>query len=80
MTSDIFLEAMRARPFRSFVLEMTDGRTIRVSHPELIAHKPGATTAIVMRGDAFVMIDLSEVTDLKFRTEEPRTTETGGGT
>ena len=51
-----------ARPFRPFVMCMTNGRCLRVEHPEFLASSPTGRVAILFgEGDAFEMIDLLHV-------------------
>jgi hypothetical protein len=53
-----------ARPFRQFILHLSDGREVRVSHPELLAR--GGATAVVFEqpGNHMRIIDLAQVTEL----------------
>jgi hypothetical protein len=58
MTTETLQDAIRRQPFEPFVLHLADGRKVPVEHPELIAHKAGSRTAVVVRGDGFEHIDL----------------------
>ena len=51
---------------------MADGRSLPVTHPELIAYKTGTRTAIVVYDDSFEFIDLLLATGLKFRRARER--------
>jgi hypothetical protein len=48
MTTERLVSAHKAAPFRPFTLRMVDGRTYRISHPELFAYKPGTRTAVAL--------------------------------
>jgi hypothetical protein len=55
----------RARPFRPFVIHMGDGRSVRVTHPELLAR--GGRTLVVFEqpGNRMRIVDLMLVTELE---------------
>jgi hypothetical protein len=50
--SEQLREVHQSRPFRPFVLHLTDGRKLRVSHPEAMAVTPGGRTAYIVTGEA----------------------------
>ena len=51
-----------ARPFRPFVIHLTDGTGLVVEHPEFLARSPTGRTAILYgKGDSFEMIDLLHI-------------------
>ena len=63
-----------ARPFRPFVLHMTNGRRLRVQHPELLARSSTGRTAILYgSGDSFEMIDLLHVMSISVGNGRERT-------
>ena len=64
------LEALhQARPFRPFIMHLTDGRSVRVAHPELLAR--GGRTLVVFEqpGNHMRIIDLMLVTELSLNGE-----------
>jgi len=62
MTIDGLKQLHDARPFRTFVMRMTNGRTLRVKHPEMLARSLTGRIAILFGdGDSFEMIDLLHV-------------------
>ena len=68
MTIEHFRAALRAVPFRPFVMHLADGREVPVRHPELaVATSTGRTTVVVQPDDTLAIIDLLLVTDLEFR-------------
>jgi hypothetical protein len=68
MTIEHFRAALRAVPFRPFVMHLADGREVPVRHPELaVATSTGRTTVVVQPDDTLTIIDLLLVTDLEFR-------------
>ena len=56
--------AHKARPFRSFTLHMTDGRTCHVPHPEFLSRSPSGRTVVLQGGD-----DNLSILDLLLLTE-----------
>ena len=60
MTIDQLREIPQARPFKPFVLQLSDGSEVKVSHPECLAfHPKGNRTAIVaLPNDGFKAIDV----------------------
>ncbi len=68
MTIEYFRAALRALPFRPFVMHLADGREVPVRHPELaVSTSTGRTTVVVQPDDTLTIIDLLLVTDLEFR-------------
>lgn len=68
MTIEHFRAALRAVPFRPFVMHLADGREVPVRHPELaVSTSTGRTTVVVQPDDTLTIIDLLLVTDLEFR-------------
>ena len=66
----------RARPFRPFTIHLGDGRSVRVTHPELLAR--GGRTLVVFEqpGNRMRIVDLMLVTELQVngdgRTRSPK--------
>ncbi len=68
MTLEQFRSALKAEPFRPFVMHLADGREIPVGHPELVVStSTGRTTVVVQPDDTLNIIDLLLVTDLEYR-------------
>ena len=68
MILEHFRDALRAQPFRPFVMHLADGREIAVRHPGLVvATSTGRTTVVVQPDDSLNIIDLLLVTDLESR-------------
>jgi hypothetical protein len=60
-------EALRAQPFRPFVIHMRDGREVKVDHPDFVAMSQTGRYAIVwLEEDSWEEIELFLVTSLKF--------------
>lgn len=51
MTSDRIRAALRAEPFRPFVLRTTGGRDLNVAHPELLILSPNGRTLVLFGND-----------------------------
>ncbi len=70
MTTPQFKAVLHASPFCPFDIQLADGRSIRVTHPELVLITPGGRTIVVaVADDAIEIIDLLLVTSL--RTQIP---------
>lgn len=66
MTIDRLKEIHQIRPFRSFVMHISDGASIRVSHPESIAYSTSGRTVVLIRpDDSTQFIDLLHVTRIE---------------
>jgi hypothetical protein len=77
MNDDAFQEFCRARPFRPFDIELPDGRTISVSHPELIyATDREGDIGIALPDGTVEIVSLSIIKRL---TPRPRTGNRPGG-
>ena len=64
MTTEQIRKFHQAQPFRPFSINLADGRSIPVNHPELLA-LGGRTIAVFEEPDAAEIIDLLLVTTLK---------------
>jgi hypothetical protein len=59
VTTEQLQGAIHATPFQPFIIRMADGQLFSVPHPDFIAHRPGARTAVIwMPGDSVRIIDL----------------------
>lgn len=65
MTTEQFMNHVRAKPFRPFTIHMADGRSIRVTHPEAVAYGGGRTAAVATSRRTFEIIDLLLVPSLE---------------
>ena len=55
-----------ARPFRSFIFHLADGRNVKVEHPEFLAYTPGGETIIVLQtGGGFKILDHELITEIE---------------
>ena len=71
MTSDQLRLAHKAQPFVPFRVNLADGRSIPVLHPEYLAWNPaGRTVIIIQPDDSCQHIDLLLVTSLEFPAPE----------
>jgi hypothetical protein len=69
MTVEQLKKMHQARPFRPFEINLVDGRSIAVDHPELLAiTTSGRTIGVAVDPDAIEIIDLLLVTSLKPRS------------
>jgi len=68
MTIEKIKEAIRAQPFRPFFVNLTDGRSFAVQHPDFIAVTGTGRTIVIAdaHSDGTELIDLLLVTSLTF--------------
>jgi hypothetical protein len=65
MTIEQVRRLLHAQPFRPFRINLADGRSVPVRHPQFVAHSPTSRTIAVLETDeAFEIIDLLLVTSL----------------
>jgi hypothetical protein len=67
MTSTQLLRFQRARPFKPFRINLADGRSLRISHPEMMLHVRNSRVAAIWlpREDAVEIVDLPLMTGLE---------------
>jgi hypothetical protein len=65
MMTDQIREAMHAAPFRPFLVDLADGRSFLVRHPDFIAVAPGGGEATIFDDDGSHMVNLILVTSLR---------------
>ncbi len=79
MTIDGLKHWLDAKPFKRFTMRLTDGRRVRVHHPELLARSPsGRTVLVYSTGDFFEMVDLLHVVSIT-PANAKRETRSGNG-
>jgi hypothetical protein len=67
MTIEQLRTAIKARPFKPFIMHIADGGTIPVQHPEFILTVPrGRTVFVVQPDDTSNIVDLLLVSHLEF--------------
>lgn len=73
MTIEQLRLAHHARPFCPFLLQIDDGRQLRVRKPEYLSCSPtGATiTVFGQKDDSFSIVGLGAISDLKFESKGP---------
>lgn len=69
MTSNEIRAAVRAEPFRPFVIRTTGGREYTVNHPGWIMLSPsGRTLVVVGSDDAYGIVDVLMIESINFTT------------
>lgn len=59
-------ELHNAQPFRPFTIHLSDGRHVKVQHPELLAYAPDGQTIVAFQADNTMrIISWSQVTELE---------------
>jgi hypothetical protein len=72
MTIEQLRRAHQARPFKPFTLFLTDGRTMEVRYPEVLAVFPAGRSIILTQpDDSYDVIDLLLVTSLHIGDGHP---------
>jgi hypothetical protein len=59
-------DAIERAPFRSFNLELDNGKSIHVPHRDFIFLTPKKDTAVVVEGGHMHIVDISHVSSIKF--------------
>jgi hypothetical protein len=59
-------DALHKRPFKPFQLHMDNGDKIPVKHPECLAFSESKSTAVVVEGEHFHIVDLAHISSLAF--------------
>ena len=66
MTTEQLTKMIETKPFKPFEIDLADGRSIPVKHPEFVARsRSGRTISVWGPDEAFETIDLLLVTSLK---------------
>jgi hypothetical protein len=79
MTIEQLRQMHRAQPFQPFEIHLADGRSITVSHSELLAMQgQGRTVAVALPNGVFEIVDLLLVTSLKSATNGSHKRRRGG--
>ena len=66
MIAEQLLNFRHTEPFKPFVINMADGKSYVVDHPEVLGYVPGARVAAVWsrKGNAWSQLDVSLMTSL----------------
>jgi hypothetical protein len=65
MTADAVRKLLHATPFVPFGLELANGRTLRVPHPNFVSLSHGGRTLIIhTEGEDFEIVDTMLVTNI----------------
>jgi hypothetical protein len=65
VTFDEIKKLYYAAPFRAFEIVLTNGRQVRVDHPEFMALSPDEDTIVVYESDGHLTIDVPLVIAVK---------------
>ncbi|HEV2841725.1 MAG TPA: hypothetical protein VGW39_10400 [Chthoniobacterales bacterium] len=65
VTFDEIKKLYYAAPFRPFEIVLTNGRQVRVDHPEFMALSPDEDTVVVYEADGHLTIDVPLVIAVK---------------
>ena len=84
MTIDRLRSAVKAEPFRPFVLRTADGREYAVRHPDFVLISPKAERTFVIYNasgkdpEDYVILDLLLVTAIEYLSSTKRNSKSGG--
>jgi hypothetical protein len=68
MTIEQLKKFHQAQPFLPFTLQMCDGRSLYVPHPEFLSHSPSGRTVVIHQSDDnFSIVDLLLVNQLEIQ-------------
>ena len=66
MTTEKLREFWLAKPFERFAINLVDGRSLQVTHPESLSHVPKGRSFVLMHSDNTVrVVDLLHVIDIE---------------
>jgi len=66
MTVEQIRKLYGARPFKPFVMQLADGTSVRVPHPEWMAFSPnGRTVTVFQRDDTHEVVNLRQVKSVR---------------
>jgi hypothetical protein len=66
MTNERFKEMIKAKPFRPFQMNLADGDSVQVQHPELAILSPSGRTLVAFTpDDQMKIVDLLLVTSIE---------------
>ncbi len=73
MTVERIRKVMAAQPFEPFTINLSDGRSFRIGHPDFIAVPPrrGATIMFFTVDGDFELITLRQITGISGRGKAP---------
>jgi hypothetical protein len=73
MTTEQLAQAIRAQPFRPFILHIAGDRALKVRHPEHIAYRGGRTAVVFKDNETSEVVDLLRVASIEFEPAPPGT-------
>jgi hypothetical protein len=77
MTPDAIRSALKAEPFEPFAIQLDDGQTFRVPHPEFVLAPKGSRTIVVHEGgDRDRLLNAFLIASLNF--DKPRKSRSNG--
>jgi hypothetical protein len=59
-------DALQKRPFKAFQVHMDSGEKYVVKHPECVAFSASKSTAVVVEGEHFHIVDIEHISSLTF--------------
>lgn len=73
MVSERLRAVHQAQPFLPFTLHMSDGRSLKVTHPELLAVAPtGRYAVLILPDESTHFIDILLITDIELKVPKGR--------
>jgi hypothetical protein len=67
MTSELLQAALHAQPFEPFAFRLRGGRFLKITIPDVVAHRPGGQLAIIVKDDeSYETIKLESIEGLDF--------------
>ena len=67
MTTEKIREMLRDHPFRPFLINLNDGRNLRVDHPDFIAvpqERTGTAVTVFEKGDVLHVVTVRNITSI----------------
>ena len=70
MTAANIEEVLHRTPFAPFELQLDNGRTLHVKHPDFLMFTESKRTVIVTEGERFIIADLDHVSTISGAARE----------
>jgi hypothetical protein len=66
MITDQLRELLNAAPFIPFTIHLSDGKSVRIDHPDFVAFsRTGGVLSVSDEGDRFIWVHLRQITRLE---------------
>lgn len=79
MTIEQLRDVHQAQPFQPFTLELANGKTVHVPHPEFLSYYPrGRSVAVAVSEKVIKIIDVMLIASIQVGNGKPQRRKKGG--